>query len=189
MRRAAIAVAALCAAALLVALAVDAGRWKHVHARPPATIVGNLAERLLGTKDDVELRRGVSAFVVAKDTPYGYDNGMTQGRVRAQAVAELAALAASEPPRDAARLESLLGVLAWGSTRAPLGVLDPEDRSVDAFTRAARLDPTDTAAAFNLELSLRALAPHGARSQPGRAGSTHGIGRSGAGAGEPGEGY
>lgn len=182
-------VAALAAAALLASIAVDAGRWEHVGARPPSTIVGGVAEKLLGTRDDVELRKGIDAFVVARDTPYGYDNGMTQGRVRAQAVAQLAAIAGAQPTRGAAQLENLLGVLAWGGTHAPLGVLDPAQQAIDAFTQSARLDPSDSAAAFNLELALRAVAPHGVRTQPGHAGSTHGIGRSGAGAGEPGEGY
>ena len=47
----------------------------------------------------------------------------------------------------------------------------PGERSVDAFTAAARLDPTNEAAKVNLEIALRALAPQGTRtgSNPGPA--------------------
>ena len=72
---------------------------------------------------------------------------------------------------------------------APAGVTTPAERSVDAFTEAARLDPSDTAAKFDLEVVLRALTPSGTRpgSNPSAGGKGHGG--HGAGAGLPGSGF
>lgn len=183
------ALAALVVAGLLVAVAIDAGRWEHSGSRRPATLVGGVAEQLLGTSDDVALRRAVLAFVAAENTPYGFDNGQNQTRVRAQAESQLASVASTTPSRLASQADDLLGVLAWGSTTAPTGVLDPADRAVDAFTQAAQLDPANGDATFNLEVALRALESRSVRSGPSPNAGTHGLGRNGAGAGTPGEGY
>jgi hypothetical protein len=183
------AIAALGLALVVCALAVDVGRWRHVGDHAPATLLGGSAERVLGTHDDVALRSGIRAFVRAERTPYGFDNGQTQTRVRAAAEAELAGVASGAPPSEASQADDLLGVLAWGGTEAPPGVLDPADRAVQAFTDGARLDPANTDAAFNLELALRALAPHGVRPGSNPNAGTEGRGNSGAGAGLAGEGY
>src|SRR5262249_20245635 len=82
MIRVAAALVALLVAGLLVALAIDAGRWQPVRAQRPPTLVGHVAERVLGTTDDVALRRAIAAFVTAERTPYGFDNGANQARVR-----------------------------------------------------------------------------------------------------------
>lgn len=189
MRRALAAAVALAVAALLFALAVDVGRWRHVGTRPPATLLGDVAERALATKDDVALRSGVQTFVVAERTPYGFDNGRQQTRVRAAAEAQLGTVASSATPDEASQADDLLGVLAWGGTQAPTGVLAPADRAVQSFTQAARLDSANEDAAFNLELALRALAPHGSRPGANPNSSSRGVGTSGAGAGTAGEGY
>ena len=183
------AVAALAAAAILIAIAVDVGRWEASGSRHPATLAGGAAERLLGTSDDVALRRAVLAFVAAERTPYGFDNGLQQARVRALAEAQLAGLAATASPRQASQANDLIGILAWGGTNAPSGVVDPADRAVAAFTTAARLDPSNTAATFNLELALRALQAHGVRQGSNPQGGPRGSGHSGAGSGTAGQGY
>jgi hypothetical protein len=187
--RAVLAVVALAAALVLFALAIDVGRWRHVATRPPATLLGGTAEDLLGTRDDVALRSGIHAFVAAERTPYGFDNGQHQTRVRSAAEGQLAGVASGAPAREASQAEDLVGVLAWGAAQAPPGVLDPADRAVQAFTEAAHLDPANVDAAFNLELALRALTPHGARQGVNPNAGTTGTGTSGAGSGGPGEGY
>ena len=189
MTRALCAVAAFAAAGLLVALATDVGRWQHSGDRPPATLVGGAAEYLLGTSDDVALRSGVRSFVAAERVPYGFDNGQQQSRARIEAEATLSRVAATTAPREASQADDLLGVLAWGSTQAPAGVLDPADQAVQAFTNAARLNPSNAAATFNLELALRALRGSGVRTGTNAGSSPNGVGRSGASAGTPGEGY
>lgn len=183
------ALAALAGAALLVAIAVDVHRWQHASVRTPATLAGGVAQRLLGTGDDLALRAAVRAFEVAETTPYGFDNGQEQARVRALAQARLAGVAAVLPPREAAQAYDLLGVLAWGAPTAPPGVLDPADQAVGAFTEAARLNPADLDATFNLEVALRALEVRGVRHGPNPGSGPRGTGHSGAGAGTPGEGY
>jgi hypothetical protein len=187
--RAAVAAAMLAAAALLLAIRVDAGRWQHVTAKKPPTLVGGAAESLLGTADDVALRNAIAQFVTAENTPYGFDNGANQARVRALAQGTLADVVANASPRQASQADDLLGVLAWGGTRAPTGAVDPADRAVSAFTDAARLDPTDADARFNLEIALRALQSTGVRRGPSPSSGPRGTGHSGAGAGTPGQGY
>jgi hypothetical protein len=187
--RIAAALVALVVAGLLVALAIDAGRWKHVGAQRPPTLVGHVAERLLGTTDDVALRHAIGAFVTAERTPYGFDNGANQARVRVLAQGTLADVAAVASPVQASQADNLLGVLAWGSARSPVGTVDPADRAVQAFTEAARLDPANAAAAFNLEIALRALQSTGVRRGPSPSNGPRGTGHSGAGAGVPGRGY
>jgi hypothetical protein len=179
---------ALAAAAIAFCLWIDVGRWEHASGRPP-TIVGHVAERALGTTDDVALRHAIATFVAAERTPYGYDNGATQARVRALAQGVVADVASSADGPVASQANDLLGVLAWGGTRAPVGAVDPADRAVAAFTDAARLDPSNVDAAFNLEVALRALASHGVRRGPSPSSGPRGTGNRGAGAGVPGQGY
>ena len=183
------AMVALLVAAVLLAVAIDAGRWRASDGRRPPKLVGNVAERVLGARDSVELRRGVQTFVAAERTPYGFDNGAHQSQVRAEAEVRLADVAAATGARTASQADDLLGVLAWGSPQAPAGVLDPADQAVQAFTNAARLDPSNRTAAFNLELALRALEGSGTRRGTNPGSSPTGTGHSGASAGTPGEGY
>jgi hypothetical protein len=179
----------LVAAGLLVAVAVDAGRWQNSNGERPKTLVGGVAERVLGAGSDVALRRAVRSFVAAERVPYGFDNGQAQARARALAQAQLADVVATAPPRAASQADDLLGVLAWGGTRAPAGIVDPADRAVSAFTDASRLDPGNADAEFNLELALRALVSTGVRHGPSPSSGPRGTGHSGAGAGTPGHGY
>jgi hypothetical protein len=188
MIRAAAAVVVLVLAGLVAAVGIDVGRWEHARDRPP-TLVGGVAEHLLGTSDDVALARAVRAFVAAERAPFGFDNGQAQARTRALAQAQLADVAATAGGPQASQADDLLGVLAWGGVRAPVGVVDPADRAVSAFTDAARLDPSNRAAKFNLEVALRALQSRGVRRGPSPNSGPRGTGHSGAGAGTPGKGY
>lgn len=188
MIRALSAVALIIAAVVLVLLAVDVAQWRHATTQPH-TLVGSVAEDMLGTRDDVALHRAVRAFEVAEATPYGFDNGQTQTRVRVIAQGQLAGVAASAPAREAAQAYDLVGVLAWGAPTAPAGVQAPADEAVAAFTNAARLAPGDVGAKFNLEVALRALEAHGRRVGANSGTGPRGTGHGGAGAGTPGSGY
>ena len=189
MIRVAAAVLLLVSALLVAGIAVDAGRWGHANGERPKTLVGGAAEHLLGAGSDVALRSAVRAFSSAERVPYGFDNGQAQARARALAQAKLADVATASPPRAASQADDLLGVLAWGGTRAPTGVVDPADRAVGAFTDASRLDPANSDAEFNLELALRSLTSTGVRHGPSPSSGPRGTGHSGAGAGTPGQGY
>jgi hypothetical protein len=187
--RTGLALVLLVGAAFLAAVAVDAGRWQNSHGERPKTVVGGVAERVLGAGSDVALRSAVRRFVTAEKVPYGFDNGQAQARARAIAQAQLSDVVATAPPQAASQADDLLGVLAWGGTRAPTGVVDPADRAVGAFADASRLDPANVDAEFNLELALRALESTGVRHGPSPSSGPRGTGHSGAGAGTPGQGY
>lgn len=189
MIRALAALAALVAAALLAGIAIDVGRWEHATTHRPTTLVGGAAESLLGTSDDIALRHAIATFVTAEATPYGFDNGANQARVRALAQGVLADVVSASPPAQASQADDLLGVLSWGGVRAPVGAVDPADRAVQAFTDAARLDPSNADARFNLEVAVRALQSTGVRHGPSPSSGPRGTGHSGAGAGTPGQGY
>ena len=81
-------------------------------------------------------------------------------------------------------------MLAFDTSSAPAGVTPPGERSVDAFTEAARLDPSDTAAKFDLEVVLRALDADrdASRLEPVRR-RQRAMAATGAGAGLPGSGF
>jgi hypothetical protein len=144
---------------------------------------------LVGLDDDIALRRAIRQFAIAIRVPRGFDNGVQRARTRALAEASLELVLLHGSPRQVAQADVLLGVLAFGTSSAPVGVTAPGERSVEAFAEAARLDPGNLAAKFDLELALRALAPKGTRpgSNPSAAGT--GAGRHGAGAGVPGRGF
>ncbi len=127
--------------------------------------------------------------MVAEHTGRGFDNGQTRSLRQAEADGLLEAVALQGSPLQVAQADILIGVLAFAKTSAPDGVTAPGTRAIAAFTEAARLDPSSTAAKFDLELTLRALAPGGAR--PGSNPSSGGTGAAhgGAGAGLPGSGF
>jgi hypothetical protein len=154
---------------------------------PSSSLPFDPAGRLVGLGDDIALREAMRAFVLAERTGQGFDNGRERSLRRDAAAAALEGVVLSGSPLEVARADVLLGVLAFGTSST--SVTAPGQQSVDAFTEAARLDPSDTAAKFDLELALRALAPSGTRpgSNPSAGGKGHG--RRGAGAGLPGSGF
>lgn len=165
---------------VLAALALAATAACLVVAARPSIVAGG--------DQAAPLRQGIRSFVAAEHTGRGFDNGVTRARRFGEAEARLASVASHASARDAAQAYDLLGVLAWGGTSSPTGVTAPADRSVDAFTTAVRLDPSNLAAKTNLEIALRALEAHGTRSGSSPGAGT-GAGRHGAGAGVPGRGY
>lgn len=147
-------------------------------------VAGDPAGALLEVDPALELRRAVRAFVESVDVPRGIDNGQRRARARAVAEAALADVAASGDARAASQAANLAGVLAEtelvGSTT---------DRGRASFEAAVRADPTNAAAAYNLELLLRRSRVVGTREGPGSGSGTRGSAERGAGSGLPGEGY
>jgi hypothetical protein len=203
--RVALALVALVLALAAVLLALDIGRWREqiaagdrrlaanpvaqVRLTPSTLLPGDPARRLLGVDDNVVLRKAIRAFSVAQRTGLGFDNGQERSLRQAEAEGLLEGVVLSGSPSQVAQADVLIGVLAFAKTSAPDGVTTPGARAIAAFTEAARLDPANVAAKFDLELTLRALAPHGTR--PGSNPSTggKGPGHGGAGAGLPGSGF
>jgi hypothetical protein len=193
-----LAVLALLAALVLVLVAIDVGRWRDaidsgdrtsatnplatIDWRPSTIVPCDPAAR------SVRLE-AIHDFLVARHTGEGFDNG-DQRTVRqdvAQAALEEVVLSGS--PRQVAEADVLLGVLAFDRSSTIGGTADPGAQSVQAFTDAARLVPSDTAAKFDLELVLRALTPVGTRPGSNPSAGSKGHGQHGAGAGLPGGGF
>jgi hypothetical protein len=145
----------------------------------PATVLGNSAEALLGTADDVQYRRALQLYVDAAKTPNRLDTAVKRQSLRAQAARAL--LKANHGPH-ASQAQTLLGVLAYGDTSGA-------QAAVSNFSNAVRADPSNAAAKFDLELLLRLTAAHGSRSGAGPGGSFGTGGRRGAGGDVPGNGY
>jgi hypothetical protein len=197
-------------AALLVALAAvlavaahDVLSWRSAIARGDARLgsrpasaswsaasllPGDPVRRVLALDDDLALRRAVRAFRTAESTPRGFDNGVTQTRVRSAAEIVLSDLAAHGSPARASQAGDLLGVLVARGGRVTGGV-SADDRARAAFEAAIRRDPANVDAKYNLELLLRRTRATGTRQGPGNGSGAHGRGRRGAGSGTPGRGY
>jgi hypothetical protein len=186
------AAAVLAAVAVLAALlAADVGSWRHAVAQgdalyavtpgratwKPPTLLGGAAARLLGTKDDVALRRGLQLYAAAAAVPDRLDTADELQSLRAQAQQ---ALVRASTGRDASQAETLLGALAFGQSA---------ETAIANFTNAVRADPTNAAAKFDLELLLRQSEAHGSRAGASPGGAFGKGGRRGAGGGVPGNGY
>jgi hypothetical protein len=141
------------------------------------TTLGGAAERLLGTSDDLELRRALQQYAVAIATPSRLDTAVEAQTLRSEAAT---ALANAAHGASASQAQTLLGVLAFASSA---------DDAIADFTDAVRADPTNAAAKYDLELLLRLAAAHGSREGAGPGGTFGRGGRRGAGGGVPGSGY
>jgi hypothetical protein len=174
--------AVLAALAVLVALlAADVRSWSaslssgdHVYAdspsratwTPPARI-GGVARDLLGVRDDLRHRRALQLYRESASLPQRLDNALAVQTARTEAQNALAAAAGDSPPQLASQALTLLGIIAaeGGSTQT--------DAALSDFTDAARADPGNELAKYNLELLLRLTA------RDVRAGAGQGSGKSG----------
>jgi hypothetical protein len=130
--------------------------------------LGGMAEALLGTHDDVQLREALQQYVDAASLHLRLDNAVDV--------------------ESASQALTLLGILAFEASAAD-GSQSQVDAAISDFTDAVRDDPTNEQAAYDLELLLRLAAAHGSRVQPGPGGGFGTTGRRGAGGGQPGSGY
>jgi hypothetical protein len=153
----------------------------------------DLAARMIGTEDDVELRRAVRAVLLARLTdPSVSISDPAIALLRNAAQARLDYIVASDASAaDKSRAAGLLGVL--GLARL---IAETQDRvaalssTVANLQLAIELDPSNQDAKYNLELALQRS--RGIQLTEGAGGqnpSPGGSGSSGAGAGDPGSGY
>lgn len=164
------------------------GLWR-VSTRVPL----DLAVSLLGTEDDVELRRAVRAVRLARlDDLSASASDPEVVLVRNEAQARLDAIVAgSGDAKQKSRAAGLLGAI--GLARL---VLETQDRAtllgsaVANLQLAIALDPGNNEAKYNLELALqRARGIQLTEGAGGQNPSPGGSGSSGAGAGDAGSGY
>ena len=189
----------LAAIALAVAAAVGAfllaqdiracpGALRQGHA-PSTTIPFAAAERILNLRDQLELRRVLGAAHGVAKIRVRLDNALDVQGSRAVVENQLAALAGSTNTRVAAEAEDVYGVLSFGDLAHGNFAGRPQiEASLSAFQNAVRLDPSDAAARWNLEVVLRLLIARGVRTGPGQ-GAGRGTGHQGATGGFPGRGF
>jgi hypothetical protein len=156
--------------------------------RADTWLPGDPARGVLTLDDDLALRHAVHAFVSARGTARGFDEGETRTRVRSGAEVALEDVVAHGDARAASQAGNLLGVLVAGSGVVTGGVT-ADDRARAAFEAAIRRDPSNTQAKYNLELLLRRTRAKATRQGPGSGSGALGHGRRGAGSGTPGRGY
>jgi hypothetical protein len=154
----------------------------------PSTHLGGLAASLLGVADDVAFRQGLGLYQQVVGQQEFQNNQLGIEALRAQAEHAFADPAASSDASLASRARTLLGILAFGAA-AQGGGVSQTDAAISDFTDAVTVDPSNTAAKFDLELLLRLAAAGGIRTNVG---PTSGFGRTGergASGGVPGSGY
>jgi len=197
--------AALAGAVVLVLVAVDARAWSATvrdddalfRVKPgQATWDGGahapfgLSQRLLGTADDVRLRRAIRAFQLARiqTTFFIQDPGLQAAKAKATlALVDVERKGPDNRARSTAA--NLLGVLAFQEARLdPSTALSSIRRATLSFRRAILWDAANEDAKSNLELVLRLAqaATQTRRDQEGLFGNSRGKGT---GAGRGGTGY
>lgn len=161
--------------------------------RAETLVPRDLAVRLIGAEDDIELRRAVRAVLLARlsDSSVSVSDPAI-ALLRNAAQARLDYIVASDvSAADKSRAAGLLGVL--GLSRL---VSETQDRdaalssTVANLQLAIELDSSNHDAKYNLELALqRARGTQLTEGAGGQNPSPGGTGSSGAGAGDPGSGY
>jgi hypothetical protein len=151
---------------------------------------GDAASRLLAVGDDVLAREALQGFRASVHRRGRLDNASEVAAARADAEVALAAVARSHDAVKASQALTLLGVLAFGDfARSGSNSAGLAEAAVSYFDGAVRIDPTNEAAKYDLELTLKALAARGVRIGPGSGAGIGPTGRRGAGGGVPGHGY
>ena len=160
--------------------------------RASAVVPFDLATSLLGTGDDVDLRRAVRSVRLARLDAFVSVSDPEAALLRNAAQVRLDAIVAgSSDPKQQSRAAGLLGVI--GLSRL---VTETQDRVAALSATAANLqlaialDPDNDDAKYNLEFVLqRSRGIQLAEGAGGQNPSPGGTGSSGAGAGDPGSGY
>lgn len=198
----ALAAALLAALAILLALlAGDVRGWQHALQRgdavfavaparaewTPPTTLGGLSGSLLDAGPNLAVRDALQQYAVATSVHERLDNAVQVEALRAHAESLLSGVAAGGDAASASQAETLLGVLAFGGSAT--GASNQYDAAISSFTDAARTDPSNAAAKFDLELLLRVSAAHGVRRGAGSGAGFTRHGRRGAGSGGAGSGY
>lgn len=201
--RPALALLLLAAAAVVAAAAHDALAWRGALSHgdgllarqprradwsPSTWLPGDPMRAILHLNGDLDLRRAVRSYRIARTTPRGYDNGVTQSIVRAGAEVRLSDVAADGSPAASSQADDLLGVLVAKAGQV-VGGVTADDRAQAAFTASVERDATNGDAKYNLELLLRRTRATATRHGAGTGAGSRGRGRKGAGAGIPGRGY
>ena len=161
--------------------------------RASTLVPSDLAVALIGTEEDVEMRRAVRSVRLARlDDPTVSLSDPEIALLRNDAQARLDALVAGDADAQtksrAAGLLGVIGLSRLGSeTQDRVALLSA---TVANLQLAIALDPSNDEAKYNLELALqRSRGVQLTEGAGGQNASPGGSGSSGAGAGDPGSGY
>lgn len=158
--------------------------------RTSSLLPAGAAGALLGIDDDVAAREALRRFRATAFRRGRLDNATEIAAARADAEVALAAVARSGDPAKASQALTLLGVLAFGDfARSGRNSAGLAQAAISYFDGAVRLDPTNEAAKYDLELALRSLAARGVRIGPGSGTGIGPSGHHGGGGAVPGHGY
>ncbi|HEY1367020.1 MAG TPA: hypothetical protein VGF23_07905 [Gaiellaceae bacterium] len=131
-------------------------------------------ETLLGTGADRSFRDAVALFRKSEAPGLRPEQRL---RLRALAERSLRSQHARAPARS--RAENLLGVLEFEDARSdPTGAGEDIQASIDAFAQAARTDPANDDAKFNLELLYTLSSNRKVPKPQPKTGRSHGAGGS-----------
>ena len=168
----------------LLASTPAAARWQ------PPTHLASVSERLLGLRDDLQLRRAIALYLRTIKIPVRLDNAQSVAVARGAPSRHSPRSPAMHRGRRASQAATLLGVLVFtdvGPGADPFHPttgtdLDQAQASLTDFEDAVRADPENAIAKYDLELVLRTLVAQGVRvgAEADRRGST---GQRGAGGG------
>jgi hypothetical protein len=194
--------AALCllvAAVFAALLASDVRAWQRTLASddalsavstPSTHLSASFSERLLGVRDDRDLRRALTLFRRNAFQPQNLAYAVGQAVARSRTEGALAAvLRSSGTAKRRSQVATLLGILAYGDFAQ--GNRDPSQTAMatSTFQDAVQLDPANEDAKYDLELLLRIFSRRGVGSALSNQGTPGSQGHRGAGAGAPGSGY
>lgn len=164
------------------AIASQQARWS------PATHLGDFAETLLGVSEDVAARVALRRYSEVARLRQHLNDALQVQTEREVAINALAGPASAADPRLAAQARTLLGILTF-SEASHGGGISQTDTAIADFTDAIRVDPSDTAAKFDLELLLRLSVAQGHRRGTGPVNAFGNTGHAGSSGGAPGSGY
>jgi hypothetical protein len=155
----------------------------------PSTHLGGLAGSMLGVGDDVALRHGIALYREVTGQREFLNNELDVESLRELAERVLGGPAASADSSIASQARTLLGILAFGASARGGGGASQTEAAIADFSDATTLDPSNTAAKFNLELLLRLSAAEGSRKQSSATTGFGSTGRHAGAGGSPGSGY
>ena len=192
--------ACLVALAVLAALlASDVHAWQRTLesddavaklSTPSTHLSSSFSERLLGVRDDREVREGLTLYRRYAAEPEDLTNAINQAIHRSRTEGMLQGILRSGgPPKRMSQISTLVGILAYGDFAR--GNQDPSQTvaATNDLQQAAALDPTNEDAKYDLELLLRIFSRRGVGTSFSNQSRPGSQGHRGAGGGAPGSGY
>jgi hypothetical protein len=157
---------------------------------PSTHLSSSFSERLLGVRDDRDVREGLGLYRRHALEAEDLTNAINQAIHRSRTEGVLEGIVRSGgPPNRMSQISTLVGILAYGDFAR--GNQDPSQTSAATsdLQQAVALDPTNEDAKYDLELVLRIFSRRGVGTSFSNTSRPGAQGHRGAGGGAPGSGY